>query len=132
MYQGDQMPHSRIKDVSREGFETRDAAYADAQGFIAIGGKVAEGGERADGWGWTGSIEVHDTTMGVDGDFFCGRCAGTGAFITENRNGKPWGPGGECFRCNGKGHHDDADRRRNWGWDMNMFAREARAMFAGH
>lgn len=33
----------------------------------------------------------------------CGRCAGTGQFITGMVNGKPVGPGGICFRCAGKG-----------------------------
>lgn len=32
----------------------------------------------------------------------CGRCAGTGLFITGSMNGKPTGPGGPCFRCAGK------------------------------
>lgn len=50
----------------------------------------------------------------------CARCAGTGAFITGFDNGKPTGPGGPCFRCNGKGHHTRADRRRNWGHTRNM------------
>ena len=33
----------------------------------------------------------------------CGRCAGTGRFITGMMNGVPTGPGGPCFRCSGKG-----------------------------
>lgn len=33
----------------------------------------------------------------------CGRCAGTGEFITGLHNGVPTGPGGICFRCGGKG-----------------------------
>lgn len=36
----------------------------------------------------------------------CGRCAGTGQFITGMLNGKPVGPGGICFRCAGKGRQD--------------------------
>ncbi|GAF96966.1 unnamed protein product [marine sediment metagenome] len=119
----------RIKSVTREGFETVTEARADAQRFIDIGGKVAEGGERADGlFGWSGTVRVEDTHTSVEGDFFCGRCAGTGQFITYVENGKPRGPGGECFRCNGKGFHNNADRRRNWGYDMHAFAREARRM----
>lgn len=33
----------------------------------------------------------------------CRRCCGTGQFITGMVNGKPTGPGGICFRCEGKG-----------------------------
>ncbi len=48
----------------------------------------------------------------------CKECAGMGQFITHVVNGKPTGPGGICFRCNGKGFQTDADRKRNWGYDM--------------
>lgn len=47
----------------------------------------------------------------------CDRCAGTGQFITYIENGTPKGPGGICFRCEGKGVQTEADRRRNWGYD---------------
>ena len=47
----------------------------------------------------------------------CQRCAGTGRFITYVENGVPRGPGGECYRCRGKGYQTDADSRRNWGYD---------------
>src|SRR4051812_44928517 len=47
----------------------------------------------------------------------CRRCAGTGQFITRVENGVPTGPGGECFRCGGKGYQTVADRRRNYGHD---------------
>lgn len=43
----------------------------------------------------------------------CRQCAGTGQFITGTHNGKPTGPGGACYRCNGKGYHDKTDRTRN-------------------
>lgn len=49
----------------------------------------------------------------------CGRCAGTGAFVTGSLNGKPTGPGGHCYRCNGKGFHTFADRKRNYGYAMS-------------
>jgi hypothetical protein len=49
----------------------------------------------------------------------CDRCGGTGQFITYVENGVPKGPGGSCYRCGGKGIQTDADRRRNWGYDMN-------------
>jgi hypothetical protein len=47
----------------------------------------------------------------------CKRCAGTGQFITYVENGVPKGPGGPCFRCNGKGIQTVADHRRNYGYD---------------
>jgi hypothetical protein len=108
----------RVKSVSKGGFATIEAARADARAFIAIGGKVSEGGERAEGgFGWAGTIEVHDSHVSVKGAFGCGRCSHTGAFITYVENGIPKGPGGQCFRCNGKGYHTHADRKRNWGYD---------------
>jgi hypothetical protein len=107
----------RVKSVSFDGFATIEAARADARKFIAIGGKVLEGGKRESGFGWAGEIEVHDSQVAVKGSFGCGRCAHTGLFITGTENGKPYGPGGHCFRCNGKGYHTHADRKRNWGYD---------------
>lgn len=102
------------KNVSREGFENRDEAYRKAQAFCATGGKITEGGQRTDGsWGWTGTLKVHDTHANVVGLFHCGRCAGTGRFITFVENGVPRGPGGICFRCEGAGYHSQADRKRN-------------------
>jgi len=50
---------------------------------------------------------------------FCGRCAGTGQFITMVENGKPKGPGGICFRCEGKGHQTEADHKRNEYYDTH-------------
>lgn len=37
----------------------------------------------------------------------CLRCAGTGQFVTGTCNGEPTGPGGICFRCEGKGYQTD-------------------------
>lgn len=51
--------------------------------------------------------------------FTCRRCAGTGQFITGSLNGKPTGPGGMCFRCEGKAERNDADERRNYGHDLH-------------
>ncbi len=118
----------RVKSVTREGFRTVEAARADAREFTAIGGKVHEGGERPDGaFGWTGEIRVEDTHKSVEGSFGCGRCAMTGAFITGSLNGKPTGPGGICFRCNGKGYHTRADRARNLCHDEHAMNRAIRA-----
>lgn len=47
----------------------------------------------------------------------CRRCAQTGRFITMVENGNPKGPGGICFRCEGKGYQTEEDARRNWGYD---------------
>lgn len=49
----------------------------------------------------------------------CERCCGTGRFITGTLNGKPTGPGGICFRCNGKGHQTPRDERRNDYYDQH-------------
>ncbi len=52
--------------------------------------------------------------------FVCRRCAGTGQFITHVLNGQPRGPGGPCYRCEGKGWQTDADARRNYGADIHQ------------
>lgn len=62
---------------------------------------------------------VSDTDTSATGEHRCGRCAGTGQFITRVENGVPKGPGGDCFRCAGKGRHDQADRRRNLYYDTH-------------
>lgn len=51
--------------------------------------------------------------------FECRRCAGSGQFVTGTVNGKPVGPGGDCYRCGGLGTQDDADARRNYGHDRH-------------
>ena len=48
----------------------------------------------------------------------CRRCAGTGQFITMVENGIPKGPGGSCYRCQGRGYRMDKDERRNYGYDV--------------
>lgn len=48
---------------------------------------------------------------------YCGRCAGTGQFITQICNDVPTGPGGMCFRCRGKGYQTSEDMRRNAYYD---------------
>jgi len=53
------------------------------------------------------------------GEKFCGRCAGTGNFITGTTNGVPTGPGGACFRCGGKGYQTAKDMRRNAYYDAH-------------
>ena len=45
--------------------------------------------------------------------FKCTRCSGTGEFITGMHNGRPTGPGGVCFRCEGKGAQTLKDAKRN-------------------
>lgn len=57
--------------------------------------------------------------------FHCRRCAGTGRFITGSMNGKPTGPGGACFRCDGKGEQNDADCVRNDCHDRHYMGRAA-------
>ena len=65
------------------------------------------------------NVGVHDDNCQAEGDHRCDRCAATGQFITYVENGVPKGPGGICYRCGGKGYHNNADRRRNWGHAMN-------------
>ena len=48
----------------------------------------------------------------------CLRCATTGRFITSVMNGKPTGPGGPCYRCNGKGATSTADHYRNFWYEL--------------
>jgi hypothetical protein len=55
--------------------------------------------------------------------FGCRRCAGTGRFITYVENGVPKGPGGECFRCSGKGEQTLKDAQRNEYHDMHQTVR---------
>lgn len=55
----------------------------------------------------------------------CRRCAGTGSFVTGVTNGKPMGPGGPCYRCEGRGYQTLADARRNRAfdaWNVNRSA----------
>jgi hypothetical protein len=60
----------------------------------------------------------------------CDRCAGTGQFITMFLNGKPTGPGGVCFRCEGKGYQTPKDEKRNLAYDEFSAARACHAMMA--
>lgn len=62
---------------------------------------------------------IQDNDYTAEGEHHCGRCAGTGRFITGSLNGKPTGPGGICFRCSGKGAHDLGDRKRNEYFDTH-------------
>ena len=48
----------------------------------------------------------------------CKRCATTGRFITYVENGIPRGPGGPCFRCDGKGMQTPLDAHRNYWFDV--------------
>ena len=68
---------------------------------------------------------MNDCDFVARGDHQCHRCAGTGKFITGMLNGKPVGPGGNCFRCNGKGFHTQIDRKRNDYYDSHQQVRLA-------
>jgi len=72
--------------------------------------------------------QVHDGTKVVG--VRCGRCAGTGRFVTMVVNGTPTGPGGACFRCQGKGYQTPQDEKRNEVYDSHAAARALRADFA--
>ncbi len=60
----------------------------------------------------------------------CGRCAGTGMFVTMVLNGRPTGPGGICYRCNGKGVQNARDEERNDNYDQYAFTQALRSMMA--
>ncbi len=62
---------------------------------------------------------IDDNYANSTGTHRCGRCAGTGRFITGVVNGKSTGPGGICFRCGGKGVHTQQDRKRNLYYDTH-------------
>jgi hypothetical protein len=50
----------------------------------------------------------------------CRRCGGTGRFVTGVMNGKAVGPGGQCYRCGGKGVQRWEDGKRNYFADINQ------------
>lgn len=79
--------------------------------------------EQATGWDAAVESKVWDTDKETEGTHRCGRCAGTGMFITYVENGVPRGPGGVCFRCGGKGAHTQADRKRNYWFDLRAIRR---------
>lgn len=60
----------------------------------------------------------------------CRRCAGTGAFVTMVLNGRPTGPGGICFRCEGKGYQTARDEERNDHYDEYALTQALREMCA--
>lgn len=54
----------------------------------------------------------------------CERCSGTGRFVRGSMNDEhgrmmPAGPGGECFRCGGKGKLTPKDVKRNQYYDTH-------------
>jgi hypothetical protein len=60
--------------------------------------------------------------------FPCRRCGGTGRFITGMHNGRLVGPGGPCFRCEGRGSQNWVDGRRNAYHDEKHAAKQLAAM----
>jgi hypothetical protein len=54
----------------------------------------------------------------INGETHCGRCAGTGRYVTSICNDVPIGPEGEvCYRCRGKGYQTKKDVARNSYYD---------------
>lgn len=49
----------------------------------------------------------------------CTACGTTGVYAPN---------GGPCFRCKGKGHQDEADQKRNYGYDLNNLPTTAAAV----
>ena len=112
----------RIKKVHRS-CDTAQALDRDTARFRDITGTVTDIQKVGSHYEWTGEILVEDMQKDVEGDFHCGRCAGTGQFITYIENNVPKGPGGKCFRCDGKGFHNRADRKRNLYHDTHFIVR---------
>lgn len=56
-----------------------------------------------------------------EGTLECDGCNGSGVFYGAGAvvNGKFVGYTGTCYRCGGKGHQTESDRKRNWGYDQN-------------
>jgi hypothetical protein len=90
--------------------------------------------------GWTGIPEnaheheaakvTREQNPGAKVLTFCGRCGGTGRYVTMVLNGKPTGPGGECYRCEGKGWQTEGDEVRNAAYDRYAFSTAMRSMLA--
>lgn len=74
---------------------------------------------------------IEDTEQNVQGNHACLRCAKTGKFITYVENNIPKGPGGICFRCEGKGYHTQADRKRNHHHDEHDAGGLERMFYSG-
>lgn len=67
------------------------------------------------GWTLGGSVQVERRQMAA---WLCENCYGSGVYRWGACiNGKPPVHSGPCFRCEGKGYQNDADRRRNFGYD---------------
>ena len=69
--------------------------------------------------------DVDDNDYSHEGNHACGKCAGSGQYITHTLNGKAAGPGGNCYRCSGKGYHNTSDRARNAKFDSHFNANAA-------
>jgi hypothetical protein len=69
-------------------------------------------------WVWAAEIAITK----------CDRCSGTGRYSWgASVNGKMT-HSGPCFRCEGKGHHNQDDYKRNWAYDRYAVVAAFRAM----
>jgi hypothetical protein len=112
---------ANISEMRREYAERRAHASYDNSSrseFDAAVRKLVRGEATPEQW-----LKAADAVR-----FVCRRCAGTGSFVTGTVNGKPTGPGGSCFRCDGRGVQGWLDGRRNAYHDGQAFARAAWAM----
>jgi hypothetical protein len=105
------MTHAQLR---KEYLEIRSAvlwtAYGKASDFDAAVRKLLPENPTPEQWVEKAKVvQVH-----------CGRCGGTGRFITGSLNGKLTGPGGICFRCEGKGKQNLADAKRNAYYDEHQ------------
>ena len=68
---------------------------------------------------------IEDTNLAYEGAEACARCDSSGKYIVGTENGRPKFGGGICYRCEGKGHHTQADRARNDSHDAHFIMRSA-------
>ena len=61
------------------------------------------------------STKIPDTAYQVLGINKCEKCKSTGRYIRKDGSYSSE----KCYRCSGKGYHDQVDRYRNYSYDQN-------------
>lgn len=111
----------------RDAFDANRLDLAGQREFYALLREFADMGSENDRATWEAAVSKLAGDDAESEDFVraairvrvpCRRCAATGRFITSVMNGKPVGPGGPCYRCNGKGETGVADHYRNFWYEL--------------